>query len=151
MNIIASSPKKDNFEPKSKKIRHSILYLPDLSSKKFFLNNNPFRKSRNCYKPIDKTTFNTYKEKINIKKEKKQLRLSEGKWDSHFHLMWSKDNHLVPIDKRELFEHPLLYNIDGTKKLFNLGRPHGRITEATCIIHFFQNYSKLKQCGSVMI
>lgn len=47
--------------------------------------------------------------------ELKRLENGEKNWDTHFHLMWSKDNELVTKSKRELFDLPLLYNIDGTK------------------------------------
>ena len=51
------------------------------------------------------------------KAELKRLQNGEKNWDTHFHLMWSKDNDLVTKSKRELFEFPLLYNLDGTKLL----------------------------------
>jgi len=57
---------------------------------------------------------------INLNRNKNpnvdNLRKRENHWDSHFHLMWSKDNGQVTKSKRELFDSPLIYNIDGTKK-----------------------------------
>lgn len=54
--------------------------------------------------------------RLSKKDEEIILKKAEKNWNTHFHLMWSKDNEIVSKSKRELFDSPLIYNINGTKK-----------------------------------
>ena len=44
------------------------------------------------------------------------LRKTIGKhWVSNFHLMCSKDNEQLPKYRREFFDNPLIYDVNGTR------------------------------------
>jgi hypothetical protein len=51
------------------------------------------------------------------------LQNREKEWVQNFHMMFSKDNNNYPKMKRELFENPILYDINGTK--MQVPHPYG--------------------------